>query len=773
MFREWSRAFRGLAALVAGVLLSAGLIGISSVATTTPAGAAVVDDQPLSAVASNVWQTNNTVWALDVQNNVVYAGGEFTAVRPPGVALGGAGTVTRNRIAAFNATTGELITTFNPNANGMVYDVDVSPNGQYLYVAGSFTTIGGQTRQRIARLNLPSGTVDTNWQANANAIVATVTADSNNVYVGGDFTTIKNTARTRIAKLNATNGNVVTAFTANADARVSEAALGGGRLIVGGEVGTVNATAQPGVASLDPTTGTPQPWAAHGVSPRLANGGCDANVTDIVTQGTIAYVTSEAPNPGCWEGYYAANISDGSLIYNEHCLGGSVGLAIANGWMYRASHNHDCSKNVGGYVGPNNANNFTWYRLEAHRLSDGRLGHWTPTTNGGSPGTSTTVGPQVIATDGTNIYTGGDFSTVNQQSQQGITRFTLNGGNSTPEVPGTPRVTATAAGTLEISVEGVRDNNDGEVTMQLFRDGGSTPIAAQTRETWPMTPAVYKFVDSGLTAGTTHTYRVAASDGSATSIQGPASLPVTVGWQNPPAYPTAVSTAGSTAAHWRLDDSSSPVADASGNGNTGDIVGGVATGQPGELTGNSAIATNGVDGYLTSTNPITPTAAFTNSVWFNTTTERGGAILGFSDAKTGVGLRDNRALFMENDGRVVYGIRRGSVDQPGHELRPEPRPLQRRAVAPGHDRLQRDQQHRAVHGRRHGRDAEHHAADRSRRRLPACGLHGPVPLLHGLRLQLRRRAARHELLLGRPHRRALDAQRRAQRGAGCGALRLG
>ena len=92
-------------------------------------------------------------------------------------------------------------------------------------MAGSFTTIGGQTRQRIARLNLPSGTVDTAWTANANAIVATVSADNNNVYVGGDFTTIKNTARTRIAKLNTTNGNVVTAFNANADKRVSESAL--------------------------------------------------------------------------------------------------------------------------------------------------------------------------------------------------------------------------------------------------------------------------------------------------------------------------------------------------------------------------------------------------------------------------------------------------------------------------------------------------------------------------------------------------------------------
>ena len=83
-----------------GGLVTAGLIGVAEVA---PAGAAVVDDQPLSAVGSPMWQTNNTVWALDVANGVVYAGGQFTSVRPPGSALG-TGEVARNRIAAFNAT---------------------------------------------------------------------------------------------------------------------------------------------------------------------------------------------------------------------------------------------------------------------------------------------------------------------------------------------------------------------------------------------------------------------------------------------------------------------------------------------------------------------------------------------------------------------------------------------------------------------------------------------------------------------------------------------
>ena len=665
MFSGRSRGVRGLAAAVVGVLMTAGLVGIVEVA---PVGAAVVDDQPLSAVGSPIWQTNNTVWALDAQNGVVYAGGQFTSVRPPGSALG-SNEVARNRIAAFNANTGALITTFNPNANGMVYDLDVSNDGTKLYVAGSFTTIGGQTRQRIARLNLPSGTVDTAWSANADGIVATVISDNNSVYIGGDFTTVKGTARQRIAKLNTTNGNVVTAFNATSDKRITESAIApdGSRVLVGGENDVINGLPQAAIASLDPTTGATRPWAATGQAPRLANGGCDSNLTDIKVQGTIAYVTAEAPNPGCWEGYYAANISDGSLIYNERCLGGSAALQPLNGWVYRGSHNHDCSKQPGGYVGPNNANNFVWYRLEAHRLSDGRLGHWSPKMNGGSPGTTTTVGPQVLATDGTQIFVGGDQSQLNGTNQQGLARFNATGGNTAPDVPTTPRVTPTAAGTLSISAEGVSDNNNGVLTYSLYRDGGAAPIATQTAESWPWSKPVLRFKDSGLIAGTSHSYQLTASDGSLTSIRGPANVPVRVGWQNPPAYPAAVTAVGATA-HWQLDDAGSPVADSSANFNTGNIVGGITTGQPGAVLGNNAITTDGTSGYVTSTAPITATPAFTESVWFKTTTILGGAIMGFSDAQTGAGAVDNRAVWMDNDGKVVFGIRRGNVLNPGNSF---------------------------------------------------------------------------------------------------------
>ncbi len=657
-----SRVARLVAASVSALLLSVGLTALE----VTPAPA-VVADQPVSAVASSMWQTNNTVWALEVANGVVYAGGEFTKVRPPGAAPG-TNETTRNRIAAFNAGTGALITSFNASVNAKVFDLEVSPDGTKLYVVGAFTSVGGTSRLRVARLNLPSGTLDTTWSADADQTVATVVANNSSVYVGGDFRNIKGVVRTRLARLNTTNGNVVTQFNASSDKRISESALAedGSRLLVGGENDVINGQSQAAIASLDPSTGALRQWRATGVAPRLANGGCDSHLTDIVTSGDVAYVTAESPRPGCWEGVYSADISDGELNFNYSCLGGSTSLAVAHGWLYRGSHNHTCAKNPGGYTGPKNNIN-TWHRLQVHSVTDGRLGHWSPNTNGGSPGTSTTVGPQVMATDGTQIFVGGDQSQVNGVNQQGLARFGPSGGNSRPETPAAPIATATAPQTVTIVANGVADNNDGVLTYKLFRNGGTSPIARVKVESWPWSRPVLRFVDTGRPVGSKQTYQIVVNDGTTDGLRSPASAPVVVGGTKPVVYQTAVRAVPPTV-YWRLHGTGTSQSDSSGNGRTGTTVGGVARGQPGAIIGNRGVVTDGSTGYVRSQAAFTPSTAFSQSVWFKTTTERGGAIMGFSTSPTGSGVLDNRAIWMDNDGKVAVGIRRGSAANPTSAL---------------------------------------------------------------------------------------------------------
>ena len=56
----------------------------------------------------------------------------------------------RRTILAYDIRTGNLITTWAPTTNGDVLSIVPSPDNTRLYIGGSFTTVNGQTRNRIA-----------------------------------------------------------------------------------------------------------------------------------------------------------------------------------------------------------------------------------------------------------------------------------------------------------------------------------------------------------------------------------------------------------------------------------------------------------------------------------------------------------------------------------------------------------------------------------------------------------------------------------------------
>ncbi len=58
---------------------------------------------------------------------------------------------------------------FNPNANVWVYSLSVQADGKIL-LGGGFTTVGGVSRNNVARLNA-DGSVDTAFDPNANSFV--------------------------------------------------------------------------------------------------------------------------------------------------------------------------------------------------------------------------------------------------------------------------------------------------------------------------------------------------------------------------------------------------------------------------------------------------------------------------------------------------------------------------------------------------------------------------------------------------------------------------
>ena len=662
---------------------------------------AATNDQAVSGVASPIWQPNAPVDALATANGVIYAGGNFTRVKP---GAGQSGTQTaRTYLAAFTGSTGALVTSFNVTLNGRIYALDVSPDKSTLYIGGAFTTVNGTSRGHIAAINLSNGTLNTSFNPNANRTVRAIDSTSSTVYLGGDFTTVKSIGRANMASVTASTGALNTAFTptflnrppvvcqpnqpfctpTTYSPNVLSIAVSpdGSRVLTGGNFVGVNGASSGGMTSLDPTTGATEPWAANIVQPINTN--CAGRVSSIVVQGTNAYVTGVGDPPGCFEGTYSANISDGSVNWLSSCLGASQGLTIMNNILYKGSHQHDCAFNqggaLGGFVGGTGRSGFIHHHLLGQNLTDGSFVHWSPNTNGSG---AAPTGPHVMANDGTQIIVGGDFTTVNNSSQTYLTRFVANGNHSTPAVPGRNinsdpfggqpatlgaqlliTVQPTRANTLTVEIPAVDDADSGTLTYRLYRDGGATPIATLTAESYPWSRPVLRYDDTGLAGGSTHSYRVSASDGTLTSAQSTA-VSGTAASSAPASFASAMSSLNPLV-WWRLNDSGSTAADSSATAShPGDFEGGVTTGAPGALTGNSAVTLNGSTGYVTSDNTVTAPNAFSESVWFKTTTTSGGSILAQTDTHTGSGGNTDRTITMDNNGGLVFAVKQPGAGSP-------------------------------------------------------------------------------------------------------------
>src|SRR6266508_2424925 len=224
-----------------------------SVAVMMGNGAAEVRGQ--SALDGFDPNANGTVRVIVIQpDGKILLGGEFTTLSPNGGAP-----VTRNHIARLNPD-GTLDTAFDPNANGIVDSIAVQADGKIL--AGGFfsgaNSIGGQTRNFIARLDATTGLADSfNPNANGPVISIAVQADGK-ILAGGEFNgpdSIGGQTRNFIARLDGTTG-LADSFDPNADSEVDSIALqADGKILAGGLFSTIGAQSRNRIARLDPATG--------------------------------------------------------------------------------------------------------------------------------------------------------------------------------------------------------------------------------------------------------------------------------------------------------------------------------------------------------------------------------------------------------------------------------------------------------------------------------------------------------------------------------------
>ena len=189
---------------------------------------------------------NNSVSSIAVQTDgKILVGGSFTSI----------GGQTRNRIARIDAITGAA-DSFDPNASADVVSIAVQADGKIL-TGGTFLNIGGQPRRYIARLDPNTGLADSfDPNPNMNGFVNSIVVQGDTrILVGGYFTSIGGQSRGRMARFDAATG-LVDSFNPNASGGVLCVALQpDGKILAGGDFISIGGQSRRSIARLDPNTG--------------------------------------------------------------------------------------------------------------------------------------------------------------------------------------------------------------------------------------------------------------------------------------------------------------------------------------------------------------------------------------------------------------------------------------------------------------------------------------------------------------------------------------
>jgi hypothetical protein len=522
------------AASAAILAASLGTAGTAGADTAPPEGTPpTVAADPLPTV-----QVNGVVWSMTTVGNTVYATGKFTKARPAGAAAGSSAEVTRNNILAFDIRTGNLITTFNHSLNGQGLRITRSPDGTRVYVGGEFTTVDGQARSRLAAFDTATGKLVAGFAPKVSNKVRAIAATNNWVFVGGNFFNVNGSSRTRLAAVRATDGALGPWKPTADDDEVFALAISGSRVIVGGRFQKLNGQAKVGIGALNGSTGATEPWSSRPIPTR--RGDSFSYVTDLFVSGDTVYGSANGQGYHWFDGRFAAKAATGALVWLDNCYGATYGVFATGQSLYSVSHAHDCSS-LGAFP---ETTPQTWHRALAQttyatgkdQASPGTgsnyrgqpipsLLHWFPTL---SQGTYTGQYQAAWAVTGNASYVamGGEFPRVNGKGQQGLVRFAVksiapNGTGPIASSLGTPKATR-STGRNVITWKTTWDMDNKNLTYEILRDGGTTPIGTVKRDSnfWQMPTA--SFTDTTAPAGS-HTYRIRVKDALGNTVTSAAS----------------------------------------------------------------------------------------------------------------------------------------------------------------------------------------------------------------------------------------------------------
>ncbi len=175
-----------------------------------PGHTAVVSD---TVITTYPRITTGEILDLEYIGNKVYVVGGFTTIRNN--TSGNTTSYNQRYVAAFSLTTGLVDTAFRPTFDGSVTDVEASPDGTKLFVAGRFNTVNGVTKRKFASISPTTGATVTGFTAHGNGAGTELEATDTTVYLGGQFTQINGADKVGLAAVSATTGALVGRTNAN------------------------------------------------------------------------------------------------------------------------------------------------------------------------------------------------------------------------------------------------------------------------------------------------------------------------------------------------------------------------------------------------------------------------------------------------------------------------------------------------------------------------------------------------------------------------------
>ena len=670
----------------ATVALSLGAAALSFAPVPAQAADGPAPNEQRSGVSADALPTvqldSGMVWSQDIVGSTVYAGGTFSNVRPPDTTKG-TNLTPRANLLAYDIRTGDLVTTFAPSVNGTVKIVKASPDGSRIYVGGSFNTANSTTRYNLAAFDAKTGALITSFNAPVGgSYVNALAVTDSTVYVGGLISGASGLVRKNLMAFSTTTGKPV-AWAPTTDLQVDTMVLApnSSKLIIGGRFSQVNGVSQRGLAALDRTTGALVPWSAPST---VINGDPSgkAGIWSLTTDGSAVYGTGwvyASTAEGNLEGVFSAAPDSGDLRWVADCHGDHYGAYSDGTTVYTTSHEHAC-ETMGGYPqkdpAPGNMHNATAVTAAAkgtllrsqhvNNIYADWSGYPAPAAINWYPdwytGTASSLGQAGfnIVGNGDYIAVGGEFIGLNGKLQNGLTRFAkvpTTGAKQGPRLSGdswAPSVTSARAGEARVSILTNYDRDDLNLSYEIYRVGRTTPIYTVTQKSLFWSQTTLAFIDTGLAPGSSVSYRVKAIDGSGNSATSK-TVAVTVSSTQLSAYANSVIDDGASL-YYRLGGSGSDVPDLVGS-NTG-VAGAGVSSTSGAIVGDSdpgsAFAGNDSGSVATSVKLNAP-PTFSAEAWFKTATTSGGKILGYGASQSGASNSYDRHVYMTNNGRVIFG----------------------------------------------------------------------------------------------------------------------